>query len=71
MSEPRIDALRDDAIAVHQIFGLVIVEARIVAQKFGELVKAALEFRGRDHFIHFDANALQPRRAQSREFAAT
>src|SRR6266478_2992093 len=58
MRQAGIDALGDDAVAVHKIVRLVVVETRIGAQKFGEVVEAALKFRGGDDAIHLRANAL-------------
>src|SRR5258707_5584124 len=63
MGQPGVDALGDDAVAVDEIVGLVVVEARIGAEKFGEIVKAALELGGRDDFVHLGANALYFREA--------
>src|SRR5258705_1345205 len=56
MRQPRIDTLGNDAIAVHQIIGLVVVKTSVMAQKFGELVEAALKFRRRDDLVHLGAN---------------
>src|SRR5712671_920797 len=56
MCQSRIDTLGNDAIAVHQIVGLVVVKTSVIAQKFGELVEAALKFRRPDDLIHLGAN---------------
>src|SRR4029077_303517 len=58
MREAGIDALGDDAVAVNEIFGLVVVKTRICAKEFGEVVEAALEFSGRDDLVHLRANAF-------------
>src|SRR6266404_708169 len=56
MRQPRIDTLGNDAIAVHQILGLVIKNPDVIAQKFGEVVEASLKFRRPDDLIHLGAN---------------
>src|SRR5256712_10921672 len=59
----RIHLLHNEAVAVHQIVGLVVEESRISPQKFRKLVKAALE-RGRcDDFFHLRVDALHFREA--------
>ncbi len=63
MRQPGIDALGDNAVAVHQVVGLVVVETRIGAQKFREVVEAALKLGRRDDFVHFGADAFHFREA--------
>src|SRR2546425_12024915 len=41
MRELRIGLLRNDAVAVYEVFGLVVIKARIGPEKFGEIVEAA------------------------------
>ena len=52
----RIDFLRNDPVAIHEIIRLVVIKLRIGAQKLGEFVKAPFEIHRRNDLVHLRAN---------------
>jgi len=58
MCQLRVDFLRHDAVAVHQVLWLVVEKTRIGTQEFSEVMEAAFEPGGRDDFIHLRPDAL-------------
>src|SRR5712692_9060999 len=53
----RINLLGNDAVAVHQIFRLVVEKSRIGSEELREVLKTALESRGSDDLVHLRADA--------------
>src|SRR5437879_3655647 len=56
--ELRVDLLRDNAIAVHQIIRLIIEKTRVSPQKFRKVMEVTFESRQSDDFVHFGTDSL-------------